>query len=284
MVVGGQHLSGIKLVDQIGSTPATRSRSTGEEHRYQVAVQSWYPYPKQMVPETAPHTMTALVKAVIQQVRSGEASGTETSPSAQRQATTGSGRIALQPQPGAMQVTARAPGLDNQVFALGIPETIGCREAMLVNFPEARIEWQGPAADGVLSCSWGPGGRISYSPTRKAQILCERVAGRTGGAVLRSARNGGGRIGASGRSCVERITPLIEATLDHLPARDSRWWSCSPAYPRRNNWTWSSVGARSATAIRGAIHQVGHRRSPPEPGTGTAATTQPNTRPALRWR
>jgi creatinine amidohydrolase len=62
-----------------------------------------------------------------------------------------------------MQVTARVPGLDNQAFALGIPETIGCREAMLVNFPEAKIEWQGPDADGVVSCSWGPGGRISYS-------------------------------------------------------------------------------------------------------------------------
>jgi creatinine amidohydrolase len=73
------------------------------------------------------------------------------------------GRIALQPQSGAMQVAARVPGLDNQVFALGIPETIGCREAMLVNFPEAKIEWQGPDADGAVSCTWGPGGRISYS-------------------------------------------------------------------------------------------------------------------------
>ncbi|MHB8970706.1 MAG: creatininase family protein [Pirellulaceae bacterium] len=62
-----------------------------------------------------------------------------------------------------MQVTARVPGLDNQAFALGIPETIGCREAMLVNFPEAKIEWQGPDADGVVSCVWGPGGRVSYT-------------------------------------------------------------------------------------------------------------------------
>ena len=71
--------------------------------------------------------------------------------------------IALQSRPGAMQVTVRVPGLDNQTFALGIPETIGCREAMLVNFPEAKIEWQGPDAEGVVSCSWGPGGRIFYS-------------------------------------------------------------------------------------------------------------------------
>lgn len=72
-------------------------------------------------------------------------------------------RIDLQPRSGAMQVTARVPGLDNQAFALGIPETIGCREALLVNFPEAKIEWQGPDADGVVSCSWGPGGRIFYA-------------------------------------------------------------------------------------------------------------------------
>ncbi len=92
-----------------------------------------------------------------------EAAGAETSPSTRQQATRVPGRIALQPQPGAMQVTARVPELDHQAFALGIPETIGCREAMLVNFPEARIEWQGPDADGIVSCSWGPGGRISYS-------------------------------------------------------------------------------------------------------------------------
>jgi len=33
-------------------------------------VQSWYPHPKQMVPESSPHSMTALVRAVIQRVRS----------------------------------------------------------------------------------------------------------------------------------------------------------------------------------------------------------------------
>jgi len=71
--------------------------------------------------------------------------------------------IILKPQAGAMQVTAHVPGLNNQVFALGIPETIGCREAMLVNFPEAKIEWKGPDKNGAVSCAWGPGGRISYS-------------------------------------------------------------------------------------------------------------------------
>lgn len=71
-------------------------------------------------------------------------------------------RIVLKPEAGAMQVRARVPALGNQAFALGLPETIGCREALLVNFPEARVEWQGPDADGVVACSWGPGGRISY--------------------------------------------------------------------------------------------------------------------------
>jgi hypothetical protein len=50
-----------------------------------------------------------------------------------------SGRIVLEPGAGAMQVWARVPALDNQAFALGVPETIGCREALLVNFPEASI-------------------------------------------------------------------------------------------------------------------------------------------------
>jgi hypothetical protein len=49
------------------------------------------------------------------------------------------GRIVLEPEAGAMQVRARVPALDNQVFALGIPETIGCREALLVNFTETSI-------------------------------------------------------------------------------------------------------------------------------------------------
>ena len=88
---------------------------------------------------------------------------TEPPGTAEPAAASASSRIVLKPQAGAMQVTARVPNLDNQAFALGIPETIGCREAMLVNFPEAKVEWQGPDADGTVSCSWGPGGRISYS-------------------------------------------------------------------------------------------------------------------------
>jgi hypothetical protein len=74
-----------------------------------------------------------------------------------------SDQIVLQPQPGTMTVTAKAPGLNNQIFSLGIPETIGCREAMLLNFPETSIQWAGPDPQGAVSCSWGPGGRIQYS-------------------------------------------------------------------------------------------------------------------------
>jgi len=40
-------------------------------------VQTWYPHPKQIVPESAPNTMTGLVKAVIERVRANsEAPGT----------------------------------------------------------------------------------------------------------------------------------------------------------------------------------------------------------------
>ncbi|MBM4025809.1 MAG: alpha/beta hydrolase, partial [Planctomycetes bacterium] len=79
------------------------------------------------------------------------------------QATAPPDRIVLQPQQGAMTVTAKVPGLNNQVFSLGVPETIGCREAMLLNFPETSIQWAGPDPQGVVSCSWGPGGRIQYN-------------------------------------------------------------------------------------------------------------------------
>ncbi|MHB8898667.1 MAG: creatininase family protein [Thermoguttaceae bacterium] len=146
-------------------------------------VQSWYPYPKQISPESSPDTMTALVKQVIERVTDApqpapgpEAPATGLAAPANppignnSQATAETSappsgapdRIVLRPQPGAMQVRAEVPGLDGQAFSLGIPETIGCREAMLVNFPEAKVQWQGPDEHGVVSCMWGPGGRISY--------------------------------------------------------------------------------------------------------------------------
>jgi acetyl esterase/lipase len=80
-----------------------------------------------------------------------------------RQEDASSSRIVLQPQQGSMTVTAKVPDLNGQVFSLTVPETIGCREAMLLNFPEATVKWAGPDPRGVVSCSWGPGGRIQYS-------------------------------------------------------------------------------------------------------------------------
>ncbi|MBE7501708.1 MAG: penicillin acylase family protein [Verrucomicrobiales bacterium] len=164
-------------------------RAGGQPTRW--FVQSWYPHPRQIVPESAPPSLTALVKAVGERVRDGRTgdrsvgAGWQPAPQvgrapqrptrvadrASRPATSAepdpteapANRIVLAPHAGAMQVTARVPMLDNQSFALGLPETIGCREAMLVNFPEARVEWQGPDAQGVVSCAWSPGGRIWYS-------------------------------------------------------------------------------------------------------------------------
>nr|MCU0874557.1 hypothetical protein [Pirellulaceae bacterium] len=103
-------------------------------------VQSWYPYPKQMTPETAPHTMTALVKAAIERVSDGAAPstrreaparpaaarGAETLPQTHASTGTAQGRIVLQPQAGAMQVRAQVPRLDNQAFALGIDNLDRC--------------------------------------------------------------------------------------------------------------------------------------------------------------
>ncbi len=45
----------------------TYQRAGGRPTRW--FVQSWYPHPKQMLPESSPHSMTALVKAVIERVR-----------------------------------------------------------------------------------------------------------------------------------------------------------------------------------------------------------------------
>jgi hypothetical protein len=122
-------------------------------------VQSWYPYPKQMAPESTTSSLTGLAKAVIERVIEAPPPPL---PQRLREVDEG-GQIKLQPRPGSMQVTAKVPHLGNQGFALVIPETIGCREAMLLNFPEAKIEWKGPDNDGAVSCLWSPGGRIFYS-------------------------------------------------------------------------------------------------------------------------
>jgi hypothetical protein len=128
-------------------------------------VQTWYRHPRQIVPESALHSMTGLVKEVIQKVRPelvAEAAAGPADAAPEGGAARGA-RIVLQPQQGSMTVIARVPALDNQGFALGIPETIACREEMILNFPEARVEWTRPDADGAVSCSWGPGGRVFYT-------------------------------------------------------------------------------------------------------------------------
>ena len=73
------------------------------------------------------------------------------------------GRIILRPRQGHMGGVVRAPKLGNQVFALGIPETIGCRERMILNFPEVKIHWDGPDDAGAISCKWTTEGRIRYA-------------------------------------------------------------------------------------------------------------------------
>lgn len=71
-------------------------------------------------------------------------------------------RILLRPRQGHMGCTALVPTLDGQMFALGIPETIGCRERMILNFPEVEIRWTDPDTDGSISCEWTTEGRIRY--------------------------------------------------------------------------------------------------------------------------
>ena len=80
-------------------------------------------------------------------------------------------RITLQGHPGKMTVGAQVPvpaPLAGRApaywgMALGIPETIGCREKMILNFPEVKIHWTGPDAGGAVACSWTSEGRIRYS-------------------------------------------------------------------------------------------------------------------------
>jgi len=64
-----------------------------------------------------------------------------------------------------MGCSAHVPALDGQVFALGIPETIGCRERMILNFPEVDIRWTGPDKDGAITNEWTTEGRIRYKTT-----------------------------------------------------------------------------------------------------------------------
>ncbi|MBN1446614.1 MAG: T9SS type A sorting domain-containing protein [Bacteroidetes bacterium] len=58
----------------------------------------------------------------------------------------GAQHITLQPQAGQMACAVRVPGFERQSFILGLPETIGSSEGMILNFPEVSIEWEGSGA------------------------------------------------------------------------------------------------------------------------------------------
>ncbi|MFZ1730102.1 MAG: T9SS type A sorting domain-containing protein [Bacteroidota bacterium] len=71
--------------------------------------------------------------------------------------------ITLQPVAGQMNCSVRVPGLPRQGFNLGLPETIGSSEGMILNFPEVTIQWEGPDASGVIRHTWLSAGKIEYS-------------------------------------------------------------------------------------------------------------------------
>ncbi len=71
--------------------------------------------------------------------------------------------ITLTPQQGQMACTVRVPGISRQSFILGLPETIGSSEGMILNFPEAAPQWEGPDASGAVRQEWTSPGKISYS-------------------------------------------------------------------------------------------------------------------------
>lgn len=73
--------------------------------------------------------------------------------------------IILQPIAGQMACTVRVPGLPRQSFILGLPETIGSSEGMILNFPEVNIQWEGPDAEGRVWHRWVSAGKVDYSVT-----------------------------------------------------------------------------------------------------------------------
>lgn len=72
-------------------------------------------------------------------------------------------RIILMPEQGKMMVNAVVPLLNGQIFGLGIPETIGSREQMmLVNHTEATIHWTVDETQGSVSTTWIKEGHLRY--------------------------------------------------------------------------------------------------------------------------
>jgi len=71
-------------------------------------------------------------------------------------------KIILIPQEGKMVCVARVPGLGDQRFAMGLPESIGEASGLILNFPEVDIHWEPPNEHGAVYCTWTTAGRISY--------------------------------------------------------------------------------------------------------------------------
>jgi len=168
-------------------------------------VQSWYSYPKQIVPETAPHSMTALVKAVIEQVSSGPAVQTPSRGGAARGAS-GDSSAGRNAQPQLPSGKRAKPNGRMEEMTPDELETV-LAEAPVAFVPVGTFEhhgWHLPVCfDGI-----------------KAHALCERVAQRTGGAVLPTFfyGTGGGHVGYKWTLILPeaQIVPLIESMLDHL--------------------------------------------------------------------
>jgi len=63
-------------------------------------------------------------------------------------------KIILIPQEGKMVCVARVPELNDQRFALGIPECIAEWDGRIVNHTMANIHWEPPNQDGSVYCRW----------------------------------------------------------------------------------------------------------------------------------
>jgi hypothetical protein len=61
-----------------------------------------------------------------------------------------------------MTCVARVPGLNDQRFAMGIPESIGEVSGLVLNFPEVDIQWEPPNENGAVYCRWITPGKIDY--------------------------------------------------------------------------------------------------------------------------
>jgi creatinine amidohydrolase len=184
-------------------------------------VQSWYSHPEQIVPETSPHSMTALVKAVIEQVGPGAATQSRLEAPADTQvvrvidsvaygkdapeAQVLSAHLVPSPPPSPVLVQIISGGWNSSPSPDELEHVLA--EAPIAFVPLGTFEhhgWHLPVCfDGI-----------------KAHALCERVAQRTGGAVLPTLfyGTGGGHIGYKWTLMLPetQITPLIQATLDHL--------------------------------------------------------------------